>query len=158
MALDRPNPSSLPETPTSGLVIAPGVVLPAEAMEFMFSRSGGPGGQNVNKLATRVQLRVPISALATLMDGAALERLRHLAGSRWTEAGDLLLTSSASRSQHENRQQCLDKLQQLLRAAWHRPKVRRPTRPSRGAKLRRLESKKRRGAHKSARRRVDDGP
>ena len=149
--------SSLAPDSSSALSVAPGIVVPPEALEFTFSRSGGPGGQNVNKLSTRAQLRVPMAALAEVLNSEVIGRLRHQAGSRLTASDDLLFVSSDSRSQSDNRRQCLEKLRQLLVAALRRPKIRKPTRPSRSAKQRRLVGKKVHSERKNLRRRIEHG-
>lgn len=133
---------------------APGVRLPVSALRFTFSRSGGPGGQNVNKLNTRATLSVPLATLAEAMPAGAFERLKAKAGSRVSvHADELLISSAESRSQLANRRACLAKLRHLLIEALHRPRRRRPTRPSRGVIERRLEHKKQRGERKRERRR-----
>ncbi|MGA1046014.1 MAG: alternative ribosome rescue aminoacyl-tRNA hydrolase ArfB, partial [Phycisphaerales bacterium] len=117
-------------------------------------RSSGPGGQNVNKVSTAAELRVAITAIEGL-DERAIERLRDLAGRRINAAGELVLRAETSRSQRENREICLEKLKQLVSAAAKRPKVRRPTKPTRGSKQRRLEEKTQRGEIKRRRSRPE---
>lgn len=134
-----------------GVAVAPGVTLPAGALRFTFARSGGPGGQHANKASTRATLSVSVDALQEALPTDALERLRGLAGSRWT-GEHLQLTAAGSRSQIANRRACLARLEQLLRAAMRRPRPRRPTRPPRAAVERRLHAKQRRGRRKSERR------
>ena len=137
---------------SSSLHLAAGVVLPPSAYAFAFSRSSGPGGQNVNKLATKAQLRVALSDLQSRMGDAALARLVALAGpSRLTAAGEIVISSEESRSQHRNRDACVERLRELVLRALRPPRPRRATKPSAGSKRRRLESKKRRGAVKRAR-------
>jgi len=137
---------------SSALQLAAGVVLPASAYAFAFSRSSGPGGQNVNKLATKAQLRVALSELRQRMGDAAVERLVALAGpSRLTAAGEIVITSEESRSQHRNRDACVERLRELVLRALRPPRPRRATRPSAGCTRRRLESKKRRGDVKRSR-------
>jgi ribosome-associated protein len=137
---------------TGRIELAPGVWIEACKLEFSFSRSSGPGGQNVNKLSTRAQLRVSLAALVGLPDYART-KLATLAGKRLTAAGELLLTADTSRSQEANRQAVLERLRLLLVEALHRPRHRRPTRPGAGAHRRRLEGKQRRSAVKATRRR-----
>jgi ribosome-associated protein len=122
-----------------------------EHLAFRFIRSGGPGGQNVNKVSTAAELRVALVNLQGL-DEAALRRLRDLAGRRINNADELVLRAETSRSQRENREICLGKLRDLVAAAATRPKVRRPTKPTRGARERRLEAKSARSRIKQARR------
>ncbi len=115
------------------------------------SRSSGPGGQAVNKLDTAVELWVPVETLIGLDDGAKA-RLRNLAGSKLTKADEVHLRTETARSQRDNRQINREKLAELVARAIHRPKVRRKTKPSRGAVRRRLEAKKQQGEKKVRRR------
>ncbi|MEM8781400.1 MAG: alternative ribosome rescue aminoacyl-tRNA hydrolase ArfB [Planctomycetota bacterium] len=132
-----------------------GRVLRRSALNFSASRSGGPGGQNVNKVNTKATLTVAAEELAAVLPGDAVRRLPGLAGHRW--AGDrLVIAASDSRSLVSNRRACVARLRELLVAALHRPRVRRATRPSRGVTERRLDAKKRRGALKRQRRGGDD--
>jgi ribosome-associated protein len=131
--------------------LVPGVRVPESAMRFQFARSGGPGGQNVNKLNTKAELWVPLSAISGLSE-RALARLRALAGRRLTSAGEIHITSETERSQEGNRSAVVERLRQLLLEALREPKPRRKTRPSRAAKQRRLESKRKRSEVKSRRR------
>jgi ribosome-associated protein len=133
------------------LDITPSLSIPISILEFAYSRSGGPGGQNVNKLSTKVQLRVALADLRDLLGDAATQRLAALAGSRLTAAGDLLITAEESRSQRDNRSACLARLRDLVRRSLHAPRPRKPTRPGAGAKRRRLEHKTRRGSLKRQR-------
>lgn len=136
--------------PTGGLQLAPGVFVPAGLVRFAFSRSSGPGGQNVNKRSTKAELRVRPEHIP--IHPAALERLRHQARGWITDEGELLIIADEHRSQPRNRDECLARLRTLLVAAMVVPKVRRKTRPSRGSKERRLASKKARSEIKSRRR------
>jgi len=148
--MERPEPPA--EISSSSLQLAAGVVLPASAYAFAFSRSSGPGGQNVNKLATKAQLRVPLAELQSRIGDAALRRLIALAGpSRVTMAGELVITSEESRSQHRNRDACVERLCELVLRALHPPRPRRATKPSKGSKRRRLDAKKHRGDVKRSR-------
>jgi ribosome-associated protein len=146
-----------------GQALAPGVVVPSGAVRWAFSRSAGPGGQNVNKLATKAELRIAIEDLP--ISGRAKGRLRAAAGRRVIGAetvvdedgrsrergGELVLTSESQRSQGRNKDECLEKLRELLVGAMAEPKVRRKTKPSKSSKARRLEGKKRRGEIKRGR-------
>jgi ribosome-associated protein len=131
--------------------LAPGVRAGAGAVRFQFSRSGGPGGQNVNKLNTRAEMWVPLAALVGLNPGA-LDRLRGLVGRRITANGEIHLISESERGQEGNRAAVLERLREMIVRAKVEPKLRRKTKPSRAAKRKRLESKKRRGEIKSMRR------
>lgn len=119
-------------------------------VRFSFSRSAGPGGQNVNKLATKAELRVWLNDLP--IPHRALGRLRAMAGSRVTDAGELILVAQSDRSQHRNREICLEKLRELIERALVEPKVRRKTKPSKGSVERRIREKKSRSKIKRDRR------
>ncbi|MEI7482718.1 MAG: alternative ribosome rescue aminoacyl-tRNA hydrolase ArfB, partial [Elusimicrobiota bacterium] len=123
------------------------------SFEEKFVRSGGHGGQNVNKVSTAVQLRFfpRISGLPP----AAVERLRQLAGSKLTADGDILIVASEYRTQEQNRQAARVRLNELIQRALRPPRRRRPTKPSYGSKQRRLEGKKRRAGVKQSRRGED---
>jgi ribosome-associated protein len=123
--------------------------LPPGSFEEKFVRSGGHGGQNVNKVATSVQLRFfpRLSGLPY----AAQERLKELAGAKLTEEGDILITASEYRTQEQNRQAARTRLAELIGRALRPPKRRRPTRPTFGSKQRRIEGKKRRSDVKRSR-------
>jgi ribosome-associated protein len=133
--------------------LAPGVEIAEDALEYSFTTSGGPGGQNVNKVATRCRLRVKLSDLPMYSD--AIQRLITLAGSLITDAGEILITCGESRSASMNRETCLERLSDLVKQAQVRPKIRRATKPSRGAKERRIGEKKRRGDIKKGRRETE---
>ena|SRR5688572_168028 len=140
---------------TGGIELAPGVRTAETSLRFQTARGGGPGGQNVNKLNTKVELWVPVGALQGIT-AAAATRLRAAAGRRLTQADEIHLTSEASRSQEGNRATVMERLREMLIAAMHEPKRRRKTKPSRAAKLRRLESKRKRGETKARRRGAGD--
>ncbi len=123
---------------------------PREIVES-FILGSGPGGQNVNKVATAVQLRFDVRASPSL-PGEVRARAESLAGRRLTKDGVLVITAARFRSQERNREDALARLVELLRAAARRPAARRPTRPGAGAKRRRLDDKTRRGAIKKLRR------
>ena len=125
-------------------------VIPEDELEFRFFRSGGPGGQNVNKVSTSVQLRFDALNSPSLTD-AVRERLLKLAGSRATLAGEVLITAVRFRTQERNRADALERLQALVDEASIKPVYRVPTRPTRASKERRLEGKAKRSTIKNAR-------
>jgi ribosome-associated protein len=115
-----------------------------------FIRSSGPGGQNVNKLATAVQLRFDVRRSPALTDEVRA-RLERLAGRRLTREGVLVITAQSHRTQERNRADALERLLELIRAAAVRPVPRRATKPTKASRVRRLDSKKRRGGIKALR-------
>jgi ribosome-associated protein len=133
------------------LEVGPGVYLNSAGMRFQFARSGGPGGQNVNKLNTKAELWVRPEDLRGLHP-EAVGRLRALAGRRLTKAGEIHIVAETERTQEANKAGVMEKLRELIVAAQHRPKARRKTRPSRASKERRLVAKKKRGEIKAKRR------
>lgn len=135
-----------------GVEIAPGLVVPDDELVYDFIRAPGPGGQNVNKVASAVQLRFNAGA-STLLDEWTRSRLATLAGRRLTKDGWVVLTAHRLRTQEGNRRDAETRLAQLILAARERPKPRRATRPTRGSRERRLEGKKQRTEIKDLRRR-----
>jgi ribosome-associated protein len=137
------------------LRIDPHVTIPAEDLDWRAVRSSGPGGQNVNKVASKVELRLRVARTRAL-DEATKARLRALPSVRLDAAGDVIVTSQLTRDQGRNLSDALDKLRRLIVRALHRPRPRRPTRPSARATERRLGAKQRRGVLKRQRSGRDD--
>lgn len=136
--------------------ITPDITIEDWELTEQFVRSGGPGGQNVNKVATAVELRFEAERSPNLPDPVK-RRLKRLAGRRWTREGAVVIQVSEERSQARNRQLARDRLAELVRRATIKPKPRIKTGVSQSQKRKRLEAKRRRSAVK-AMRRADDAP
>jgi ribosome-associated protein len=132
------------------IYITPNIFINESEIKWHFIRSSGPGGQNVNKVATAVQLRLDTHFLPE----GVRSRLKILAGKRLTSAGELIITAQRYRTQEKNRQDALYRLIELIRKAAEKPKVRRKTKPTLNSKKRRLEKKKQRSKIKKLRARV----
>jgi ribosome-associated protein len=131
--------------------VTPHISIDEREIEESFVRSSGPGGQNVNKLSTAVQLRFDVRRSPSL-PGDVRERLVRLAGSRMTNDGVLVIIAQRHRTQPRNREDALDRLIELIRQAAVRPVKRRPTKPTKASRERRIEGKKRRANTKHLRR------
>ena len=125
--------------------------IPSGACEFQFIHSSGPGGQHVNKTSTAVELRVTIERLE--LDAYTLRRLKQLQANRISKLGILVVQACNHRSQLKNRQQALNRVEAMIREARQRPKKRLATEPSKSAKRKRVDRKKKRGATKQQRQR-----
>ena len=133
------------------LVVTPRLTIPAGELALAFARSGGPGGQNVNKVSSKVELRWNPTTSGALSDDDRAWLLGRLAN-RLTTDGTLIVTSTATRDQLKNRDDAMSKLILIVRAALERPKTRRPTKPTRASKRRRVEDKRHRAQIKRHRR------
>jgi len=135
------------------LLVRPGLEIPDADLEVAFIRSAGPGGQNVNKVASAVQLRFALDRNTTLRPDVKT-RLRALAGQRVTDAGEILIQARETRSQEQNRRDAEERLLDLIRRALVVPKKRHATKPTRASKERRLDAKSRSQKNKRLRGKV----
>ncbi len=135
------------------LEITPDVVIPDSDLSFAFVRASGPGGQNVNKVSSAVQLRFEFARSGALSDSVKA-RLRALAGRRVTDDGAILIIARNQRSQEHNRREALERLAELIRRALVVPKTRKATKPTRASRERRLEHQSRQQQTKQRRRLV----
>ena len=129
--------------------ITPSFAIDESELEFAFIRASGPGGQNVNKVATAVQLRFDVNGSSLPDDVRA--RLRHLAGNKITTEGELLIEAKKFRTQEQNREDALNRLVDLLQRAFQKPKRRTKTKPTAASREQRLKQKKVRGEIKKMR-------
>lgn len=127
------------------------IIIEEDELSWEFVRSGGPGGQNVNKVATAVQLRFDVAGSASLPPDAK-DRLKRIAGRRMTAEGVLIIRAQRFRSQERNRVDARERLQEIITEAVKRPKRRTRTRPTASSRIQRLESKRRMAAKKGMRR------
>ena len=141
--------------PLSDLPLRDGRVLPKECLDVRFARGGGPGGQNVNKTETKVDLRLDLAAAAAVLGDDDVARIRELLAARLDAEGRLQVVSSEHRSQHDNLEAALARLQNLLATALVRRARRRRTRPTRSSQMRRVEGKRHRGEIKRGRQGLD---
>jgi len=130
--------------------VRPGLVIPPAALDIRFSRSGGPGGQNVNKVETRAEVRFDLAGTALLSPQEKARAMTMLA-TRLTKDGILSVLCDRTRHRERNLREALFRMGEILRAALHRPKTRRPTRPTRASKRRRVDEKRHRGEVKRTR-------
>ena len=135
---------------TEDIIINKKIIIPSSEVQFRYSRSSGPGGQNVNKLSTKAELMFHLAS-SRAMDEATKTRLRQKLASHLDSTGTVTITSQESRSQYQNRQIAIEKFILLLRKALIVPKLRKNTKPTRSATKKRLESKTKRGVVKKSR-------
>ncbi len=133
------------------LEVGGGVIVPEAALSVRFSRSGGPGGQHVNKVETRVELRLDLAAAEAAIGTAKVVRIRENLGARIIAADALVVVCDEHRSQLQNLRVVLDRMEQMLCVALRPKKRRRATRPTRGSRERRLKAKRERGEVKRRR-------
>jgi ribosome-associated protein len=132
------------------LEVTDAIRIPLDEFEWSFARSGGPGGQNVNKVASKAVLRWNFDGSPSV-PGDVKARFRVRFPSRLTTEGEVVLSSELTRDQGRNRDDCLVKLADMLRSVARPPKVRRPTKPTKGSQRRRVEAKKRQSVRKEGR-------
>ena len=138
------------------LQISTRVVIPGDLLSVRFSRSGGPGGQHVNKVESKVDLRLDLDRCVTVLGEDRVNRLREQLKNRLDGDGQLRIVSSEYRQQSMNVQAALARMETLIRVALTPKKTRRKTRPTRGSKERRLQSKRQRSDLKKSRRQRED--
>lgn len=150
MPILQPHDGGGDPTTRSGVEAAPGVRIPEAALRFSAARSSGPGGQNVNKRATKIELRLDLADIP--ISPAAMSRLRRAASHLITEGGELVIAADEHRTQLGNRRACLERLRAIIIHAKAIPKPRVATKPSRGSVERRLETKRQTSQKKEQRR------
>ena len=133
------------------LEVTPTFRIPEAELRLSFARSSGPGGQNVNKVASKAILHFDVRTSPSIPPGVR-ERFLTTYASRITNAGEIVIHSEEFRDQPKNTQACYEKLREMLLSVWRPPKRRRPTKPTRGSKVRRLKEKKSRSEVKAGRR------
>lgn len=141
-----------PETNPNEIRVSRRVAIPLEEIEFTYSRSGGPGGQNVNKVSSKTHLRWRMAVTGVRLPDGTLDRMKASYPSRFTNEGDILLVSQTFRDQERNRQDCVEKLVEMIRQCLQAPVQRKKTKPTRGSQIRRVEAKKRNSQRKESRR------
>jgi ribosome-associated protein len=130
--------------------VTPSIAIDESEIEESFVRASGPGGQHVNKVSSAVQLKFDVRRSPSLPNDVAI-RLMKMAGSRLTQDGVIVIVAQAQRSQKRNREEALERLLEMIRAAAIRPQTRRPTKPTKASKERRLASKDKRSSIKAGR-------
>ena len=136
--------------------VTPGIAIDENEIHQEFIQASGPGGQNVNKVATAVQLRFDVANSSSL-PCEVRERLLSLGGRRITKEGVLIIDARRFRSQEVNRQDAMERLVELIRKAAQKPQIRRKTKPTRTSQMRRLEAKRHRAKTKRLRRSIPEG-
>lgn len=137
------------------LQVTDAIAIPDEEFAWAYARSGGPGGQNVNKVASKAELRWPLDASPSVPDSVKA-RLRAAHPAHVTVEGEFVITSQEYRDQERNRQRCLEKLADMLRRAATPPKPRVKTKPSKASKKRRVEAKRKEATRKASRKVTGD--
>jgi len=131
------------------IYVTPTISIDERELSFSFIKASGPGGQNVNKVSTAVQLKFPISSPS--LNSRTRAKLNEIAGKRINSEGILLIDARSFRTQEKNKSDAINRLVELIKKAAHKPKFRVKTKPSKGSVTRRLDSKKKRGAIKKNR-------
>lgn len=138
------------------LVVNERIQIPDEEIEFTYARSSGPGGQNVNKVASKAQMRWKLPSSSVVLPFGTVERMRASFPSRFTTEGEIILQSQSFRDQERNRGDCLEKLAEMIRDCLQAPRARKKTKPTYGSQLRRMEEKKRQSVRKQNRKPGND--